>query len=82
MTIKNLYPKSRPQTIYNVINGRPELPSSSAFSRASEATYVDSTGIIQTADADEPRFNYNPETGSFLDYYLKKKIQIMLGELT
>lgn len=73
MTIKNLYPKSRPQIIYNVVNGRPELPAASAFSRASEATYVDSTGIIQTAAIDEPRFNYDPDTGEFLGLLLEEE---------
>ncbi len=72
MTIKNLYPKSRPQTIYNVINGRPELPAASTFSRASEATYVDANGIIQTAAVDEPRFNHDPETGEFLGLMLEE----------
>ena len=40
MTIQNLYPRQRPEIIYNVINGRNELPVNSTFSRASEATYV------------------------------------------
>ena len=71
MTIKNLYPKARPQTIYNVINGRPELPAASTFSRASEATYVDAAGIVQTAAVDEPRFNHDPETGEFLGLLLE-----------
>ena len=73
MTIKNLYPKSRPQSIYNVINGRPELPAASTFSRASEATYVDANGIIQTAAVDEPRFNYDPNTGEFLGLLLENE---------
>jgi hypothetical protein len=63
MSIQNLYPKARPQTIYNVINGRPELPAASTFSRASIGTYVDANGIIKTAAVDEPRFNYDVETG-------------------
>ncbi len=71
MTIKNLYPKARPQSIYNVINGRPELPAASTFSRASEATYVDANGLIQTAAVDEPRFNYDSETGEFLGLLLE-----------
>ncbi len=74
MTIKNLYPKSRPQTIYNVINGRPELPAASTFSRASEATYVDANGIIRTAAIDEPRFNYDPATGEFLGLLLEEEV--------
>lgn len=75
MSIKNLYPKARPQTIYNVINGRPELPAASTFSRASEATYVDANGIIRTAGVDEPRFNYDVETGEFLGLFLESAIQ-------
>ena len=72
MTIKNLYPKARPQTIYNVINGRPELPAASTFSRASEATYTDANGILRTAAVDEPRFNYDPMTGEFLGLMLEE----------
>ena len=73
MTIKNLYPDSRPKTIYNVINGRPELPAASAFSRASIGSYVDSSGTIQTAAVDEPRFNYDLETGEFKGLLLEKQ---------
>ena len=54
MTIKNLYPDSRPQSIYNVINGRPELPAASTFSRSLEATYFDSTGNIQIVLVHQP----------------------------
>ena len=80
MTIKNLYPSSRPQSIYNVINGRPELPAASTFSRASEATYVDGGGIIRTAPTGEPRFNYDPVTGEFLGLLLEPGIKNrMLG---
>ena len=73
MTIKNLYPKARPHIIYNVINGRPELPAQASFSRASIGTYVDRAGIIQTAAVDEPRFNYDPETGEFLGLMLEEE---------
>jgi hypothetical protein len=71
MSIKNLYPKARPQSIYNVINGRPELPASSTFSRTSIGTYVDSSGLIKTAPAGEPRFNYDSKTGEFLGLLLE-----------
>ncbi len=73
MTIKNLYPKARPHIIYNVINGRPELPAQASFSRASIGTYVDRAGIIRTAAVDEPRFNYDPETGEFLGLMLEEE---------
>ena len=79
MTIKNLYPKSRPQNIYNVINGRPELPAASTFSRASEATYTDANGIIKTAAIDKPRFNYDPETGEFLGLMLTPQRKNIIG---
>ena len=72
MTIKNLYPRQRPEIIYNVINGRNELPVNSTFSRASEATYVDGDGLIKTAAVDEPRFNYDPATGEFVGLLLEK----------
>lgn len=71
MTIQNLYPKARPQIIYNVINGRPELPAQASFSRASEATYVDADGIIKTAAVDQPRFKYDPLTGELMGVLLE-----------
>lgn len=73
MTIKTIYPRSRPATIYNVINGRPELPVSSTFSRGSTATYIDATGLMQTAANDVPRFNYNPYTNEFLGLLLEEE---------
>ena len=72
MTIKNLYPPNRPASIYNVINGRPELPVGSTFSRASEATYVDQSGLIRVAAAGEPRFDYDPTTGEYRGLLLEK----------
>lgn len=57
MTIKNLYPDTRPQTVYNVINGRPELPAASTFSRATVGTYVDSAGYVVFAQVNEARFD-------------------------
>ena len=71
MSITNKYPKSRPSGIYNVINGRPELPVQSEFTRATEATYVDKDGVIKVAAIDEPRFSYDRETGEFLGLLLE-----------
>ena len=65
MTIQNLYPTQRPEIIYNVINGRNELPVNSTFSRASQGTYIDSDGQIKTADVNQPRFQYSAATGEF-----------------
>ena len=71
MTIKNLYPDSRPQSIYNVINGRPELPAASTFSRASQAGYFDADGLFKIAEPGVPRFNYDNTTGEFLGLLLE-----------
>ena len=42
------------------------------FTRSSTATYVDSNGIIQTAAADEPRFDHDPETGESLGLLIEE----------
>ena len=65
MSIISRYPSSRPTTY---LNFKKKRVSSSGinFSRASTATYFDENGIIQTATTNEPRFNYDSETGEFL----------------
>ena len=73
MTIKNLYPKSRPATIYNVINGRPELPAASTFSRASKATYFGNDGVLRVVQSGEPRFDYDPLTSEFKGLLLEEE---------
>jgi len=72
MTIRNKYPKVRPDIIYNVINGREELPINAEYSRARTATYVDATGSIQTAAANVPRFDHDPTTLEFKGLLLGK----------
>jgi len=62
MTIQNLYTKQRPDIIYNVINGREELPVNAEFARDDDSTYVDSNGVIKAAAPNVPRFNHNPTT--------------------
>ena len=42
------------------------LDSRITFSRSTVGTYVDENGIIQTAAADVPRFDHDPETGESL----------------
>jgi hypothetical protein len=43
------------------------------FSRASSATYTDSTGTLQTAATNEPRFNHNPITGESLGLLVEEQ---------
>lgn len=71
MTIQNLYPKTRPGLIYNVINGRNELPVNSSFSRPSAATYVDNNSMIRTVGNNVPRFDHDPSDGSYLGVLLE-----------
>lgn len=42
-----------------------DIDEDGAFERASSATYFDSSGVMQTAAIDVPRFSYNPETLEF-----------------
>ena len=62
MTIKNLYPRQRPSIIYNVINGRPELPVNGVYAQASETYYYASDLALTKAGVNEPRFSYNLST--------------------
>lgn len=43
------------------------------FVRSSTATYVSSTGSIQTAAINEPRFNHNPTTGESLGLLVEEQ---------
>jgi hypothetical protein len=43
------------------------------FSRASSATYIDSTGTLQTASTDVPRFDHNPTTGESLGLLVEEQ---------
>lgn len=71
MAIKQLYPTSRASLDLN-FEGSNRLDPRISFTRASIGTYVDSSGIIQAAAADEPRFNYDPVTGESLGLLLEK----------
>lgn len=48
------------------------------FTRASEATFVNSQGQIQTAAIDAPRFDHNPTTGESLGLLVEESRQNLL----
>jgi hypothetical protein len=43
------------------------------FTRASDGTYVDSAGVLQTAATDVPRFDHNPTTGESLGLLVEEQ---------
>ena len=42
------------------------------FTRASDGTYFDATGVMKTAAADEPRFDHDPVTGEALGLLMEE----------
>jgi hypothetical protein len=65
MTIKSLYPASRPSLDLNFAKLK-RLDPRITFTRASTGTYVGSDGLIKSAAVNEARFDHNPATGESL----------------
>ncbi len=65
MTIKNLYPTSRPSLDLNFAQTK-RLDPRVTFSRASSGTYFDANGVLQSAATNVARFDHNPTTGESL----------------
>ncbi len=65
MTIKNLYPTSRPTLNLDFANTK-ALDPRITFTRASTATYVDDDGLIKSGATNAARFDHNPTTGESL----------------
>jgi hypothetical protein len=71
MTIKHLFPPAWPTLDLNFAATR-ELDPRITFTRSSIGTYVDANGIVQTAAADEPRFDHDPATRKSLGLLLEE----------
>jgi hypothetical protein len=53
------------------------------FTRASNATFFDSNGLIQTATTDVPRFDHNPATGESLGLLVEEqRVNLLLNSET
>ena len=65
MTIKALYPSTRPTLDLNFARTR-RLDPRITFTRDSTGTFVGSNGLVQTAASGVPRFDFNPTTGESL----------------
>lgn len=72
-------PKIRPTLNLDFANGRYMDPRVS-FTRASAATYFDAMGVLRTAAAGEPRFDYGPVTGESLGLLVEgQATNLLLG---
>lgn len=61
MTIKHLYPTSRPSLDLQFARDK-KLDPRITYSRSSSGTYVDAGGVIQSAATNVARFDHNPST--------------------
>jgi hypothetical protein len=71
MAILQNFPSSRPSLNLNFARSK-TLDPRVTFTRTSAGTYVDESGIIRTASADEPRFDHNPTTGESLGLLIEE----------
>ncbi len=77
MTIKHLFPTSKPTVDFNFAATR-QLDPRITFTRASTGTYIDANGIVQTAAVDEPRFDHDGGTGESLGLLIEESRTNML----
>jgi hypothetical protein len=61
MSVLNLYPTVRPTLSFDFVNAG-VLDPSVTFTRTTNATYFDETGILRVANPNTPRFDFNPST--------------------
>ena len=75
MAISQNFPNTRPSLNLNFARSK-TLDPRITFIRTqtgSEASYVDESGIIRYASADEPRFDHDPETGKCLGLMIEER---------
>ncbi len=74
MSISQNFPNTRPSLNLNFARSK-TLDPRITFSRTSTGTYVDESGFIRDAVADEPRFDHDPETGECLGLLIEESRQ-------
>jgi hypothetical protein len=72
MSIKEQFYNRRPLALFDP-RGALRLDPRYTFTRGSSATFIDSSGIIRTAAANEPRLTYDPATGDSLGLLIEKQ---------
>jgi hypothetical protein len=71
MTIKHLYPTTRPTLNLDFAKTK-QLDPRITFSRASTGTYEDANGVIQSAASNVARFDHDPATGESLGLLIEE----------
>ena len=71
MAIKELFYDNRPRVLLDPRASR-RIDPRFTFTRDSIATYVDANGKIQTAGANQPRFDHGPVTGENLGLLIEE----------
>ncbi len=66
------FPTARPSLLLNFARSR-QLDPRITFSRASIGTFYNSAGVLQTAAAGQPRFDFNPVTGESLGLLIEEQ---------
>jgi hypothetical protein len=72
MSLSVNFPAMRPTLNLNFARAR-QLDPRITFTRASTATYFDSSGVLQTAIAGQPRFDFSPTTGESLGLLIEEQ---------
>jgi hypothetical protein len=72
MAIKELFYDNRPRVLLDP-RASQRIDPRFTFTRDSVGTFVDDSGIVQTASANEPRFDHNPVTGESLGLLLENQ---------
>lgn len=72
MSISQNFPNTRPSLNLNFARSK-TLDPRITFTRTSTGTYVDESGVIRTAVADEPRFDHDPATGECLGLLIEEE---------
>jgi hypothetical protein len=72
MSISQNFPNTRPSLNLNFARSK-TLDPRITFTRTSTGTYVDESGFIRDAAADEPRFDHDPATGECLGLLIEEQ---------
>ena len=72
MSISQNFPNTRPSLNLNFARSK-TLDPRITFTRTSTGTYVDESGVIRNAVADEPRFDHDPVTGECLGLLIEEQ---------